>query len=209
MWLIKITWEKSFILKWVITTKVLKTILKHAGTGYHFVMEATGVYYVRLAFFLQGKKCTISVVNALKIKRYIQMQPEKNKSDKKDAQWICRYAIDQEPVFWEMPDSTYFESKQMYNTIRQYSEQIKRFKNQLHSLRTLPVQNKETIKSLEKMKGQFENSMYAFVLLSSRRSVVLTMHSFFCRLIVKSYCTTTKCFCFQEFKIKSIPDVFK
>jgi len=30
---------------------------------------------------------------------------------------------------------------------------------------------------------------YAFGLLSSRRSVVLTMHSFFCRLIIRSYCT--------------------
>jgi transposase len=77
--------------------KGFDTILEHTGTSYHFVMEATGVYYVRLAFFLHGKNCTISVVNALKIKRYIQMQLEKNKSDKKDAQWICRYAIDQNP----------------------------------------------------------------------------------------------------------------
>ncbi len=55
-----------------------------------------------------------------------------------------------------MPDTAYFESKQMYNTIRQYSEQIKRINNQLHSLRILPVQNKEIIKSLEKMKVFFE-----------------------------------------------------
>jgi hypothetical protein len=45
------------------------------------------------------------------------MQLGKNKSDKKDAQWICRYAIDQNPQLWEMPDSTYFESKQLYDTI--------------------------------------------------------------------------------------------
>ena len=139
--------------------KGFETILEHTGTSYHFVMEATGVYYVRLAFFLHGKNCTISVVNALKIKRYIQMQLEKNKSDKKDAQWICRYAIDQNPQPWEMPDTAYFESKQLYNTIRQYSEEIKRFNNQLHSLRILPVQNKETIKSLEKMKLQFEKEI--------------------------------------------------
>ncbi len=78
-------------------TKGFETILEHTGTFYHFVMEATEVYYVRLTFFLHGKNCAISVVNALKIKRYIQMQLEKNKSDKKDAQWICRYAIDQNP----------------------------------------------------------------------------------------------------------------
>ena len=140
-------------------TKGFETILSHTGSGYHFVMEATGVYYVRLAFFLYAKGCAISVVNALSIKRYIQMQLERNKSDKKDALWICRYAIDQKPTLWEMPDTAYFESKQLYNTIRQYSEEIKRFNNQLHSLRLLPVQNKDTMKSLEKMKALFEKEI--------------------------------------------------
>ena len=139
--------------------KGYQTILDHTGTGYHFVMEATGVYYVRLAFFLHANKCALSVVNALSIKRYIQMHLERNKSDKKDAVWICRYAIEQNPALWEMPDSTYFESKQLYNTIREYSEQVKRFNNQLHSLRLLPVQNKDAIRSLEKMKGGFEKEI--------------------------------------------------
>jgi transposase len=58
-----------------------------------------------------------------------------------------------------MPDSAYFESKQLYNTIRQYSEEIKRFNNQLHSLGILPVQNKASIKSLQKMKVCFEKEI--------------------------------------------------
>lgn len=126
-------------------------IIEHTGVGYHFVMEATGVYYIRLAFYLHQHSCKLSVVNALSIKRYIQMHLERNKSDKKDAAWICRYAIEQTPSYWEMPDSAYFESKQLYNTIREYTEQIKRINNQLHSLRLLPVPSKDTIKSLEKI----------------------------------------------------------
>ncbi|MES1181748.1 MAG: IS110 family transposase [Flavobacterium sp.] len=139
--------------------KGFEKILEHTGTGYHFVMEATGVYYIRLAFYLHSKDCKLSVVNALSIKRYIQMHLERNKSDKKDAAWICRYAIGQCPLYWEMPDSAYFESKQLYNTIREYAEQIKRFNNQLHSLRLLPVPSKDTIKSLEKIKDQMEYEM--------------------------------------------------
>lgn len=129
-------------------------ILEHTGTDYHFVMEATGVYYIRLAFYLHEQGCKQSVVNALSIKRYIQMHLERNKSDKKDAAWICRYAIEQTPSYWEMPDRAYFESKQLYNTIREYTEQIKRFNNQLHSLKLLPVPSKDTIKSLEKINKQ-------------------------------------------------------
>lgn len=139
--------------------KGFEKLLEHTGPDYHFVMEATGVYYIRLAFYLQEQGCKQSVVNALSIKRYIQMHLERNKSDKKDAGWICRYAIEQKPPYWEMPDSAYFESKQLYNTIREYTEQTKRFNNQLHSLRLLPVPSKDTIKSLEKVNKQLEKEI--------------------------------------------------
>ncbi len=141
-------------------------IMEHTGTDYHFVMEATGVYYIRLAFYLHSRGCVLSVVNAMAIKRYIQMHLERNKTDKKDAGWICRYAIEQRPAYWQMPDSAYFECKQLYNTIREYTEQIKRFNNQLHSLRLLPVPSKDTKKSLgkvivhlEKEIGQLEQKL--------------------------------------------------
>ena len=136
-----------------------KKIIEHTGTQYHFVMEATGVYYIRLAFYLNEVGCVQSVVNALAIKRYIQMHLERNKSDKKDAMWICKFAIDQNPPYWQMPDSAYFESKQLYNTIREYTEQIKRFNNQLHSLRLLPIPSKDTIASLEKIKKQLKSEI--------------------------------------------------
>ena len=87
-----------FHIKVANNNKGFQTIWEHTGVNYHFVMEATGVYYVRLAFFLHGKEAAISVVNALSIKRYIQMHLERNKSDKKDAQWICRYAIEQTAI---------------------------------------------------------------------------------------------------------------
>jgi transposase len=58
-----------------------------------------------------------------------------------------------------MPDSAYFESKQLYNIIREYTEQIKRFNNQLHSLWLLPVPSKDTIKSLEKMTAHLQKEI--------------------------------------------------
>ncbi len=136
-------------------------IMEHTGTDYHFVMEATGVYYIRFAFFLHGKGCQLSVVNALSIKRFIQMHLERNKSDKKDAVWICRYAIEQRPPFWEMPAPAYFEAKQLYNTIREYTEQTKRFNNQLHSLGLLPVPSRDTIKSLQRIKQVLQKEVDA------------------------------------------------
>lgn len=158
MFATKTTWENYFTCKWATILKALKNIGAYRK-GLSCVMEATGVYYIRLAFWLHEQGYKLSVVNALSIKRYIQMHLERNKSDKKDAAWICRYAIEQSPVYWEMPDSAYFEGKQLYNTIREYAEQIKRFNNQLHSLRLLPVPSKDTIKSLEKINHQLEKEI--------------------------------------------------
>ena len=133
-------------------------IMRHTGLQYHFV-PATGVYYMNFAFYLHALHCAISVINALTIKRYIQMHLERNKNDKKDAKWICKYAIDQQPELWEMPDPLYFQCKQLYNAIRTYSGQIKLFTNQIHSLEKLPVQNKDVVKSLEKMMAQLEDEI--------------------------------------------------
>ena len=147
-----------------------KKLLEHTGNDYHFVMEATGVYYIRLAFFLDGHGCKLSVVNAMSIKRYIQMHLERNKNDQKDSRWICQYAIEQQPPYWQMPDTAYFESKQIYNTIREYAEQVKRFNNQLHSLKLLPVPSTDTIKSIEKIKASLEKEM---VLLENKLESIL------------------------------------
>lgn len=66
-------------------------LLKLTGPSYYFVMEATGVYHISLMFFLHSHACIYSIVNALQIKRYIQMHLERNKSDRKDAKRICEY----------------------------------------------------------------------------------------------------------------------
>lgn len=151
-------------------SKGFAKLLEHTGTAYHFVMEATGVYYIRLAFYLHERGGQLSVVNALCIKRFIQMHLERNKTDKKDAGWLGRYAIEQRPPSWEMPDHAYFEGRQLYNTIREYTEQSKRFNNQLHSLRLLPVPSKDVIKSLETMKRHLEKEVAG---LEQKREVLL------------------------------------
>ncbi len=88
--------------------KGFSQLLKQTGTSYHFIMEATGVYHLHLMFFLHQNNCTCSVVNALQIKRYIQMHLERNKTDKKDAKRICEYGIERKPQPSQMPDALYF-----------------------------------------------------------------------------------------------------
>ena len=59
---------------------------------HHCVMEATGSYHLCLAtwLFIEGR--SISVVNALVIKRFVQMRLKLAKTDKADAKMIRLYA---------------------------------------------------------------------------------------------------------------------
>src|SRR5436190_14528818 len=105
------------------TVQGFKQLVKQCGAARHYVMEATGPYYVALALHLHLSAIKVSVVNAMVIKRFIQMQLEKNKSDKKDAGWICKYAISQQPALWEAPQDHIIRAKQMQTAIMQLTKQ--------------------------------------------------------------------------------------
>ena len=130
--------------------KGYRQLLNQTGEAYHFVMEATGVYHISLMFFLHEHSCSYSVVNALQIKRYIQMHLERNKTDKKDAKRICEYGMERKPPVSEMPAPLYFECKTLNNAIKKITAEITSFTNQVHSLEKLPVYSKEVVKCYKK-----------------------------------------------------------
>ena len=114
-------------------------------------MESTGVYHMQFMFYLHENGCVYSVVNALQIRRYIQMHLERNKSDKKDAKRICEYGIERHPQPSEMPDSAYFECRTINNAIQDFTKEITRISNQIHALKRSGVAAQEVIKCYEKM----------------------------------------------------------
>lgn len=113
---------------------------KEHGLAFHFVMEATGVYHLNFVFYLMEKKALVSVVNALQIKRFIQMHLERNKSDVKDAKYLCLFGISQQPPIYQLPDDEYFICKSLNSSIETLTNEITLFKNQLHALKRVPVQ---------------------------------------------------------------------
>lgn len=119
-----------------------KTIWRLTGKTYQFVMESTGVYQLPICFFLEGKKARYSVVNALQIKRYIQMKLERNKTDKKDAQHICMYGLEHQPACYQMPHQLYFECRAINNAIETITKDITAFKNKLHASGKLEIDTK-------------------------------------------------------------------
>jgi transposase len=131
-------------------------LLKMTAKNYHYVMESTGVYHLPLCFYLEEKKCHYSVVNAIQIKRYIQMHLERNKTDRKDAKHICQYGIERKPPQYEMPDNLYFECKTLNNGIRSITQEITSFKNKIHALKKLSKGSKVVLKAYENIVEKLE-----------------------------------------------------
>ncbi|MCD1116962.1 IS110 family RNA-guided transposase [Chryseobacterium turcicum] len=133
------------------TVSGFRKIIKLSGKSTHFVMEATGVYHLHFIFFLKEQNMAFSVVNALQIKRYIQMHLERNKSDKKDAKRIYEYGVDRQPEIYAMPDTAYFEYRSLNNAIHDLTKEITKFSNQIHSIKKCPFETKTIEKSFEKI----------------------------------------------------------
>ncbi|MCO4807479.1 MAG: IS110 family transposase [Flavobacteriales bacterium] len=114
------------------------------------VMEATGSYHYCLANWLYKKGIGVSVVNALVIKRYMQMKLRVNKTDKSDAQMIASFAREQDFPIWS-PDPEYISrSKALFSLLELYTRQSTMLKNKLHSLETMGLKGGRVLASLRR-----------------------------------------------------------
>jgi transposase len=124
-------------------------LIKKLGKDRTYVMESSGPYYLRLAFLLKSMGVDVRVENAIVVKRFIQMHMERNKSDKKDAGWIYRYALEREAAQWDLPSKEQMHCSQMLGAIDLFKRQLTMLSNQLHSLDQLPMPCKEVKRSIE------------------------------------------------------------
>lgn len=69
----------------------------------HVCMEATGVYHESLALFLHDQGIDVSVVNPLLVKRFVESEGVRAKTDKADAKALARYADRTDPELWQAP----------------------------------------------------------------------------------------------------------
>lgn len=66
-----------------------------------FTMEATGVYYESLAWFLHEQGCVVAVVLPNKAKSYLQSKGHKTKNDKMDTKGLAHLGMEQKLKLWE------------------------------------------------------------------------------------------------------------
>lgn len=75
----------------------VKFLKKYSSDDLRVVMEATGIYHLRIALEGHALGYSVSVVNPLIIKRYAEMKMLRAKTDMVDARLIAEYGYEQNP----------------------------------------------------------------------------------------------------------------
>jgi transposase len=123
------------------------------------VMEATGPYYMNVAYYLKEKGIAVSVVNPLVIKRFCQMKLIRTKTDKKDAIMIANYGESEKPSLWEPPSDHLLQVQQLESYLENLKKRRTMVSNQLHSFRHTGKLSKELEKELEEEIAEYDDKI--------------------------------------------------
>lgn len=123
------------------------------------VMEASGPYYLRLAYYLHERGVAVSVVNPLSVRRFCQMRLTRAKTDKKDAVMIAQYGKSESPGEWQPEPGHNLELRQLQTVLEGLAKTLHQHQRQLEALQEAPRVNKQAAASLRRMVRQAEKEM--------------------------------------------------
>jgi transposase len=106
------------------------------------IMESTGTYHCRLAYFLFDAGRRLCVVNPLSVKRYAQALMLRTKTDKADSHMLAEYGRMLHPAPWKPQKEHYVELRQLINLQEQFIKQEAVMRNQLEGIAHSVVQSR-------------------------------------------------------------------
>jgi transposase len=154
---------------------------------FQFVMEATGVYYENLAYFLSEENKFVSVILPNKFKHYSKTLNIKSKTDSIDAGIITQFGLERTLVKWEVPSANFKKLKELSREYQNIKKLTTIIKNQLHAKQHSHSPVKETVqrqkeqikfynKQLKQVKAQIEELINQDDELNSRVKKIQTIN---------------------------------
>lgn len=128
-----------------------KQVSRVVPAGAHCIMEATGPYYLQLAYWLHTEGFVVSVVNPLVIRRFAQSLLKRVKTDKADAALIAAYGRMHQPPAWTPPAQHMVQLQQLQALREGALRHLTALTNQLHAFSAGAIMNKQTARLLHKM----------------------------------------------------------
>jgi len=125
------TFDNSFtgftaLLAWVTKQQTLPAPL-------WFVVEATGVYYEELAYFLTDQQQQLSVLLPNKAKHFAQSTEQKSKTDQLDARLLCRLGLERALPVWQPLTPALRQLRALSRERQVLTQQGARLKTRLHA----------------------------------------------------------------------------
>lgn len=123
---------------------------KHGCRDSQFVMEATGVYYENLAYYLSDNNYAVSVLLPNKISNYAKTLQIKTITDKTASEAIAQFGLERKLDNWEAPKGVYRKLRQLTRERGQIVEAQTIAKNQLHAEKSEAYPNPGTLSRINK-----------------------------------------------------------
>lgn len=98
-----------------------------------FVMEATGIYHQKFAYYLEQKGYEVSIVLPNKISSYMRTLDTKTITDKTCSEAIAQFGLERKLDSWQPPKKIYKTLQQLTRERDQIVEERVMVKNQLHA----------------------------------------------------------------------------
>jgi transposase len=118
-----------------------------------YVMEATGVYHQKIAYYLDKNKHDVSIVLPNKISNYMCTLELKNITDKSCSQAIAQFGLERKLDNWVRPNDVYKELQQLTRERDQIVQERSIIKNQMHAENSEAGPNE---KSLARMRSRIK-----------------------------------------------------
>ncbi|SHF71745.1 Transposase [Fodinibius roseus] len=100
-----------------------------------FIMEATGVYYEELAYFLHQKNRQVCVLVPKRVHHWAKSLPIKSKTDAIDARLLARYGLERRPERWQPGSERLRQIKALLRERGQLQQQRTQLINRRHAAR--------------------------------------------------------------------------
>src|ERR1700712_964911 len=110
-----------------------------------YVMEATGVYHERFAYYLSGKGYAVSIVMPNKISNFFRTLEVKTVTDRSMAAAIAMFGLEKQLDNWVQPKRIYRNLRQLTRERDQLIAERTMIKNQLHAEQVEAFPGEDTI----------------------------------------------------------------
>lgn len=122
-----------------------------------FVIEATGVYYENLAYFLAENNFSVTVELPNKTKNFFKTLKNKSKTDSLDAQGLTQYGLEKQLHRWQAPSPIFKELKELTRELSSVTTMVTQLKNKLHAKVHSYNANEQSINRLNQQIVFFKN----------------------------------------------------